>query len=860
MSALDEGLRRVWYLLNRRRFDRALAEEMDAHREMMREPAWFGNTLRLRERSRDAWGWVWVDDLARDIRLAARALRRTPGFTIVTLVSLVIGLTLAASTIAVANAYLIRSLPYPEADRLYHVMYAPPGPYEPGGMSALDWKSVSDVVEYPVTAGSATVYLGDGGPEQPIRALQVNTGFMQGLGVRASLGRTFNAEEFAPTSDRAVMIGDGVWRERFGADSSVIGRVFRAEAGDGRAEAQKFRIVGVLPPGFWFGRGSGALVDILMPLTEPARTYMVRLRPGVPVGLAERRITDAARAVGTSLTTDWTGVHLESAHERYVGPVRPVLLGATLVAGIVLLIACTNVAVLVLLRALHRQKEMAVRVALGAERRHIVRVLAAESAWLCGGAIVLVATLIAFLLRPLAPLIERQLGRPAPGGESSIGVDSTVLMAMAVAAVVIALSLCLVPLATPWRRHLADTLRASGRADTDRASMHRIRGALVGLELAGSLMLLVACGMMIRSVMQMVGTDLGFRTDGLARVRVVVPARIYPDDESRYSFYRRVTQQAGSLAGGRVALTSWPPFAESLTFPVIDESGGARAKAGVTAVGPDYFAVLRIGVREGRVFSAQDREGNDPVAVISDALARRLWPGASAVGHRIRAVDRVGTATPSATWRTVVGVVGDVRQDYTDTDVADVYVPFFQVPSDRYGNFYVETRAPTIALTTALRAALSETDGQALVRDVLRADDENRQLLGTRFLTALLSAFALFAAFLAVVGMYGVIAYAVGRRQREFAIRVALGATRQAVTSLSMRSGGLVLALGLAAGTVAALGAGRLLRSELYGVPPVDLWSLLGAGGLLALAGLLAIWLPAHRAASVDPVVVLREQ
>ena len=182
------------------------------------------------------------------------------------------------------------------------------------------------------------------------------------------------------------------------------------------------------------------------------------------------------------------------------------------------------------------------------------------------------------------------------------------------------------------------------------------------------------------------------------------------------------------------------------------------------------------------------------------------------------------------------------------------------MPSDRYGNFYVDMSAPTIALATALRAALSETDGQALVRDVLRADDENRQLLGTRFLTALLSAFALFAAFLAVVGMYGVIAYAVGRRQREFAIRVALGATRQAVTSLSMRTGGLVLALGLAAGTVAALGAGRLLRSQLYGVPPVDVWSLLGAGGLLALAGLLAIWLPAHRAASVDPVVVLREQ
>ena len=196
MSALGEWGRRVWYLLNRRHMDAALAQEMDAHREAMRDPRSFGNTLRLREQSRDVWGWSWIDDLARDIRLAARALRRTPGFTAVTIASLVLGLSLAAATLAVTNAYLIRSLPYPLASRLYHVMYAPPGPFEPGGLSAMDWTSVADVVEHPITASGETLYLSDGGYAQPSRALRVNRGFLAALGVRATLGRTFTNDEW----------------------------------------------------------------------------------------------------------------------------------------------------------------------------------------------------------------------------------------------------------------------------------------------------------------------------------------------------------------------------------------------------------------------------------------------------------------------------------------------------------------------------------------------------------------------------------------------------------------------------------------------------------------------------------------
>jgi ABC-type antimicrobial peptide transport system permease subunit len=219
----------------------------------------------------------------------------------------------------------------------------------------------------------------------------------------------------------------------------------------------------------------------------------------------------------------------------------------------------------------------------------------------------------------------------------------------------------------------------------------------------------------------------------------------------------------------------------------------------------------------------------------------------------------IGTSTPSSTWRTIVGVVGNVRQTYGDTDVADVYVPFYQVSPERFVSFYLKTNVEPRALGESIRTALAESDPLVQLRDVMRVADENRQLVGTRFLTTVLTAFAAFAAFLSIVGIYGVIAYAVRQRRREFAIRVALGATRQAVTSLSMRGGGAVLVAGIASGSFAAAGAGRVLRNQLYGVPPFDVWSLLGAALLMGASGLLAIWWPARRAGSVDPVEVLRE-
>ena len=239
MSTMAEWLRRVWYLLNRRRLEDALQREMEAHRELMGEPVRFGNTLQLRERSRDVWGWAWLDALGRDVRFAARGLRRTKLFTLVATLSLALGLALTTSTVSIVNAYLIRSLPYPESDRLYHVMYAPPGPWEPGGMTALDWTSVADVVEFPISASGESFYVSDGGYTQSLRGMRVTRGFVEGLGVGVAAGRRPVAQDFTAGSEPIALVGHALWRDRFASDPGAIGRLIRAEAESRRGRPRR---------------------------------------------------------------------------------------------------------------------------------------------------------------------------------------------------------------------------------------------------------------------------------------------------------------------------------------------------------------------------------------------------------------------------------------------------------------------------------------------------------------------------------------------------------------------------------------------------------------------------------------------
>ena len=452
------------------------------------------------------WGWNWLDGMVRDLRFATRGLRRTPVFTLVVTLSLALGFALTATVVSVVNAYLLRTLPYPAVDRLYHLRYAPPGPWEPRGMTDLDWASVQDVVEFPIAAAGESFYLGDDGYAMVMRGLRVSQGFTDGLGVSVVAGRRLSAADFAAGAEPVALIGHALWQDGLprvrGRSGGCCARIGVSSRRRGELSHRRRSRSGLLlrpgqPHG---GRSPGGAVGPHPDVHGPAAR-------GDP---ASRRRTAAHRggAQGRhfAIPADWSGVQLESARERWVGTLRPVLFGVTAASGLVLVIVCANVAVLMLLRSMRRQREVAVRLALGSAWRHVVRMLLAETSLICGAALALGVALTAFLLGTLAPLVESQLGHPAR--RRGIAIDTTVLAMVGAISLLVAVALSLTPL-TAWGRGLTNALRQDARVATEGRSMRRVRSALIAFEVAGSLVLLVGCGLMIRSVGRDDGRRLG---------------------------------------------------------------------------------------------------------------------------------------------------------------------------------------------------------------------------------------------------------------------------------------------------------------------------------------------------------------
>ncbi|HUR57004.1 MAG TPA: ABC transporter permease [Opitutaceae bacterium] len=801
-----------------------------------------------------------VAELWHDVRFAARSLRRTWGFTITAIATLACGLALTAATLAVVNAYLLRAMPYPDAHRIYHLNYAPPGPYEPRGMNAIDWKALNAVVDATIIAAGETFYLPGAGYAPSVTGSRVSPGYITGLGVRPAIGRVFTDDEYKAGAEGVIIIGQSLWQERFGADPQVVGRRLEVRPEDPSAPAQSLRVVGVLPPGFWFGRDSSAKTEFIVPLRAPAKPYMVRLREGVPVALAEQRLTAAARAVGSDFRENWTGLHLESIHARYVATVRPVLVGITIAAGLLLALVGANIAVLILLRGMRRQKEVAVRIALGAERRHLARMLAAETGLICAGAAVLALALTTLALRVLAPLIETHLGRASPHGTAAIAVDSTVMLLIAAAGLVLVMLLSFLPLLAPGQRGFGEALRREGLSGTDGPFMRRLRATLIATEIAGSFVLLVGCGLMLRSAINIMRTDLGYRPEHVVRVRIVLPNGAYPDSAAMHGFYQRLLERVGAETTVPVTLSgSFPPFYDRFQQPLETEEALNSEKAVATVqVGAGHFGIMGIEVAQGRDFTRADRLGSEPVAVISETLARRLWPPGTAVGRRIRTGPQPVSGEVVLAWRTVVGVVRDVRQTYADQDLRDVYLPFLQEPT-RFSVLEVRSERPPEYWLDLVRAAVTRIDPFVRVPSATTFVSLDRQRASTNFVTSVLSLFAALAAALAVLGIYGVTSYAAQQREREVAIRMALGAPANAVVRLFLRDAGWVIAAGIVLGVAGSLGAAKILANQVHGVHAFDPLTLAVMGIFLTCAGVIATWWPARRASRKDPILVLKE-
>jgi predicted permease len=784
----------------------------------------------------------------RDLQIAARGLRRAPLFAVVTISSLAVGLALTTCMVSVVNAYSMRALPYAAPGRLFHVRYAPPGPWEPRDMTRLDWASVADVVESPIPALSDGIGLTEGGYATATRGLRVNPGFVEGLGIRPILGRTLAADDYVAGSDHAALIGYSLWRDRFGSDPGVIGRIVRGEPDSHPGTRETFHIVGVLPQGFYFGRDSSATVDFVIPEPSHFRAYMVRLRDGVSPAAAERRITQAALAATTStIPADWPGVQLESVRERYFGPIRPVLTGVAIAVMLVLAIVSANVAVLMLLQSLQRQKESAVRIALGSTCRSMAFTALAEALIVTAIGLIAGLALTAIGLTALSPLIQTQLGRPSPN-PAGIAIEPVVIAVVAGIGLLVALVLSLSPLMIREGR-LMTALRQDNRVTTDSVWTRRVRESLVAFEVAGSLILLIGCWLMIRSVGQMLSTDLGFDPAGLGHSRVMLKVGKYPDASAYSAFHEKLAVHLSEKIGSPVAFSSWPLYVETPSARI--ESDNAAGQAGTIAITRGYFSLFKIRLVEGRDFSDVEQKNASAVAIVSQTLARRLWPGQQGLGQRVRVIEQSPDGLVARPWRTVVGIVADVRQAYDDADLADLYTT--KIPDGRYGTFYFRATASMPSLFAQLRAAAADLDPDAVISEPKTVADDDERLGGMRFLTSMLAGFAGVSVFLSILGIYGVTAYTVHQRRKEVAIRMALGASPPVIVRMFLRHAGLMLVTGTIAGLAGGVALSRMLRRLVFGVGPGDLSTYALASALLLTAGFIAVWRPARRAALMPP-------
>ncbi len=756
-----------------------------------------------------------LTDHGTDFRLAVRTLAKARGFTIVAIVTLALGIALNTSVLAVVNAYLLKTLPYPGAGRLYNIVYAPPGQPRPQGLEALPWDRLGDVIEHGIAWDLDMFYLMGGEHPESAPGAWVTPGFMDGLGIRPAIGRSFSRQDYQAGSPQVALISHSLWRKRYGGDQQILGQRFQAYVSDRPDEAEEFTIIGVMPEHFWH---VNPYTEVLAPLRAVSYPYMARLRPGIPPTAAEGILAKFIREGAVQVPENWKP-QLRSTHDVYVASVRPLLAAVTGAAGLVLLIACVNVAFLMMIRAARRQKEIAVRMALGAGRTRVARMLIVEALVLASAATAAGVGLSALLIQWVAPIVQRQLGRPAPGGAAAISIDASVLGIAGAFGLITTVLFAMAPLALSWRTGLAEAMHHGRRSGMEGRGNRRLRAGLIVLEIAGSLSLLAGCGLMIRTVMGILEVDLGYKAQNVLTGNTGLRQRSYPDAAAQAAFYNSLMPRLARIpgvvsAGSATSLVLHQPR----RIPVKADIAGRQVamETAVLSVTPEYFSAVGIPVIAGRPFRETDLFGGEPVALVSEALARRLWGSESSIGSRIQS---------SGQWRTVVGVVRDVRQSHSDDDPSDLYLPMSQSPG-RFAWLYVRTAGPPASWLRPVLDTLKEVDSSiALNRPNALSEILDEQISRPLFLAGLLAAFAALAVMLALLGVYGVIAYGVSQREHEIAVRMALGADASSVTGLFLRQGAWLLAFGITAGWLSrSLLAGCSNRSFSVCAPPIPLF------------------------------------
>ena len=808
--------------------------------------------------------------LRQDLSYALRSLRSAPGFTLVVLLTLALGIGATTAIFSVVHGVLLRPLPFADAGRLVRVWPANPGAEVARG--ALSVPELDDWVRHGGAFASLAGYstlgngmvLGDGEPRY-VRTAFVSSAFFGTLGTPAALGRHLLPAEHAEGANRVVVVSDGFWRRELGASARVVGQPIRLNG-------EPFTVVGVMPPGFDFPSPEVGVYTPLsvmpernVPRIRYARWLSVvgRLRPGATPAQAAADMGALARRLEAEYLDSnggWNAVRVEPLRDSLVGSVRTGLVVLLAAVALVLLIACVNVANLILVRASGRARELALRAALGAGRRRLAQLLLTESLLLAvaGGALGLAAAW--WGVRGLVALSGDFLPRAA-----AVRVDPVVLGVALLVTLATGLAFGLLPALRASRPDLGTTLKESARGSTGGAGANRGRNALVAAEVALAVVLVVGAGLMLRSLQQLLTEDAGFEAEHALLARFTVtpapddtfPVRAYLQTKAR--IVERVRALPGVVAAGA---TTFAPLTggagEPAQFAVAGHpqaAPGAEPRVLLQPATPGYLRAMGIALVAGSdVPAASPDTLATRVAVISQAMAERYWPGRSAVGE---AFYIVGTTIRIPV--RVIGVAADVRNARLDSASAFMgYVPEAAMP--RIGmSLVVRTSGDPARLIPAVRDAVREVvPGQAFVELVPMREKVAEAVATPRFFTVLVSLFGGLALLLAAVGLYGVVSHVVGQRQREIGVRVALGAQRGEVVGLMLRRAMRPVVAGLALGALAALAATRLLRTLLYEVSATDPLTFGAVLALLAAIGAAAAYVPSRRAARVDPTVTLR--
>ena len=802
-----------------------------------------------------------IGDIWQDLRYGLRALRKNPGFTAIAVITLALGIGANTAIFSVVNSVLLRPLPYPEPARLamvYGISLQAAQEKSPlCEADFLDWKSQNQVFES--LAGFSTNrfnYTGGEMPEQ-IEGAWVTSDFFSTLGVRPAMGRGFSPGEDQPGTPQTVVISDGFWRRYLGSNPNVIDQQITLNA-------RAFTVIGVMPPGFLFPEKDIQLwAAERLSATRRGPYYMWglgRLRPGATLESAQSEMDTIARRVQdqtNSATRDWTWTSI-SLSERIVGKIRPALLVLLVAVLFVLLIACANIANLLLARATAREKEMSVRIALGASRARLLRQLLTESLLLAAIGMAVGLPLAVWGIHLLVSVSPDDLPRL-----HEISIDGRVLGFTLLAAAVCGLIFGLAPALQSSRLNLNESLKEGGRGGADSPGRRRMRSALVVVEIAFSLMLLVGAGLMVQSFMRLQSVSPGFRPDHILTMHLTLPRARYDTDSKINDYYRQLIERVNTVRGVEAAGLSislppnnlevsdsfsiegkpWPPGVSDPIVPIVLTS-------------PEYFSALGVPVLQGRGFNAIDKEGSPLVVIINQTLAERYFADESPIGKRFKIG---GADRPRNPWLEIVGVVGDVKYSGLDARPEPAY--YMPLSQDTWRAVYLVVRGPInpTSLVPAIREKIWELDKDMPIANIAAMDRLLAESVAQpRFRTLLLGIFAAVALVLASVGIYGVISYSVTQRTHEIGIRMALGAQARDVSMLVIRQGMALALIGVSIGLGASFALTRLMESLLFEVSTTDQATFAGVAALLIAVAVLACWIPARRASRVDPMVALR--